>query len=107
MTKSPRVVCTVAEYFLLESITVGGGVLRCSMQVTISVSQPGASEVGGAAPPPESHAAVASNKRAAPTIRLTAETLRDHLPTPWGGRREAPGGAPTSGSRAPNLTSAA
>src|SRR5229473_852701 len=48
IVKSPRDVCTVAVYFLAGSMTVGGGVVRCSMQVTISLSQPGAVEVGPA-----------------------------------------------------------
>src|SRR5260370_36784799 len=52
ITKSPRVVCTVAVYFLVGSIKVGGGVVRCSMQVTISLSQPGANEVVAGLPPP-------------------------------------------------------
>ena len=45
IVKSPREVWTVAVYFLAGSMTVGGGVVRCSMQVTIPLSQPGAGEV--------------------------------------------------------------
>src|SRR5258708_23909076 len=77
ITKSPREVCTVAVYFLLGSITVGGGVVRCSMQVTISLSQAGANEVVAGAPPPASHAASASSTSAEPRIRFTRETLRE------------------------------
>src|SRR5487761_126203 len=71
ITKSPRVVCTVAEYFLLGSITVGGGVVRCSMQVTIPLSQPEADEVAGV-PPPASQAATASATRHMAMIRFTS-----------------------------------
>src|SRR5579864_1738100 len=69
--KSPREVCTVAVYFLVRSITVGGGVVLCSMQVTISLSQPGANEV--AAPPagPEPQAASETARVATARIRLT------------------------------------
>src|SRR5258708_15161065 len=77
ITKSPRVVCTVAVYFLVGSITVGGGVVRCSMQVTISLSQPGANEVAAGLPPPPSHAETAISTSAVPRIRFTPETLRD------------------------------
>src|SRR5229473_1756240 len=79
IVKSPRDVCTVAVYFLAGSITVGGGVVRCSMQVTISLSQPGANEVVAGGPPPASHAESASRASAAPRICFTRETLRDHL----------------------------
>src|SRR5450631_3275815 len=82
MTKSPRVVCTVAEYFLLESITVGGGVVRCSMQVTISLSQPGANEVADA-PPPEPQPATASKSSAVANAGFTAETLKDRARQGW------------------------
>jgi hypothetical protein len=34
-------------YFFVASITVGGGVVRWSMQVTIPLSQPGGFEVAG------------------------------------------------------------
>src|SRR5258708_22140806 len=78
ITKSPRVVCTVAVYFLVGSITVGGGVVRCSMQVTISLSQPGANEVVAGLPPPASHPATATSTSALPRIRLTRATFRDH-----------------------------
>src|SRR5487761_893607 len=80
ITKSPRVVCTVAVYFLLGSITVGGGVVRCSMQVTISLSQPGANEVAAALPPPASHAETANRRSAVPRIRFIRETLREQGP---------------------------
>src|ERR1700674_1310442 len=74
MTKSPRVVWTVAVYFLLGSITVGGGVVRCSIQVTISLSQPGAYEVVGELPP-KSHPTTASNTNPEARASFTRETL--------------------------------
>src|SRR5258708_18559504 len=77
ITKSPRVVCTVAVYFLVGSITVGGGVVRCSMQVTISLSQPGANEVAAGLPPPPSHPETAISTSALPRNPLTPATLRD------------------------------
>src|SRR5258708_1053339 len=77
ITKSPRVVCTVAVYFLVGSITVGGGVVRCSMQVTISLSQPGANEVAAGLPPPASPPETPISTPALPRIRLTPQTLRD------------------------------
>src|SRR5260370_6305296 len=91
ITKSPRVVCTVAVYFLVGSIKVGGGVVRCSMQVTISLSQPGANEVVAGAPPPPPHAATPGSTRAAPRIRLPRQTLRDERT--WS---RAPAATPTA-----------
>src|SRR5260370_14130047 len=79
ITKSPRVVCTVAVYFLVGSIKVGGGVVRCSMQVTISLSQPGANEVAAGGPPPPSHAGGASRISAHPKNSLTPAAFPDHL----------------------------
>jgi hypothetical protein len=75
ITKSPFVVCTVAVYFLAWSMTVGGGVVLCSMQVTISLSQPGANEV---ATPPVWSDPQATRETAAAAIariRLTAGRL--------------------------------
>src|SRR5438874_11934198 len=37
ITKSPRDVCTVIEYRLVGSMTVGGGVVRLSMAVTLHI----------------------------------------------------------------------
>src|ERR1700674_3412953 len=74
MTKSPRVVWMVAVYFLVRSITVGGGVVRCSIQVTISLSQPGAYEAVGELPP-KSHPTTASNTNAEARASFTRETL--------------------------------
>jgi hypothetical protein len=65
------VVCTVAVYFLLGSMTVGGGVVRFSMQVTMPLSQPEGSEE----PPPESQPAIAIKSSAATNPRFTGETL--------------------------------
>src|SRR5258708_38028367 len=100
ITKSPRVVCTVAVYFLVGSIKVGGGVVRCSMQVTISLSQPGANEVAAGLPPPASHPQTALRTSAAPRIRFTRETLRDQ-PT---GSRAPPATSPATASPSPPAT---
>src|SRR4029077_18864224 len=81
MTKSPREVCTVAVYFFVWSITLGGGVVRCSMQVTISLSQPGAKEVAGE-PWSEPHAASASAASAVASPRLIDPTLKDRARPP-------------------------
>jgi hypothetical protein len=67
-------VCTVAEYFLLGSMTVGGGVVLFSIQVTIPLSQP-EGEAGAVASPPESQPAMAINSSAESSPRFTAETL--------------------------------
>src|SRR5258708_21462255 len=75
ITKSPRVVCTVAVYFLVGSIKVGGGVVRCSMQVTISLSQPGANEVVAGLPPPPAHPQTPIRTPAGPPNPLTPEAF--------------------------------
>jgi hypothetical protein len=61
-------VCTVAVYFFVASMTFGGGVVRCSIQVTMSLSQPEAVEVAGASSAQAQAAIVAS---ASGRIRLT------------------------------------
>src|SRR5258708_16584846 len=110
ITKSPRVVCTVAVYFLVGSIKVGGGVVRCSMQVTISLSQPGANEVVAGRPPPPPHAETATRTRAGPRNRLTPEALRDQ-PTrsraPAATRAPPGRGRPAATSSPPATTAAA
>src|SRR5258708_13528130 len=101
ITKSPRVVCTVAVYFLVGSITVGGGVVRCSMQVTISLSQPGANEVVAGLPPPPSHADTPNSTNPRPTNPLTPRTF---LQPPHASRTPPPPTAAPPSAAAPPHT---
>ena len=50
IVKSPRLVCTRAVYFFEASMTVGGGVVRSAMQVTIPLWQPESLEVAAVEP---------------------------------------------------------